>query len=380
MNRFVASSAVCALLLVPASAAAQSVSLTAMSPSHSESFDGFPNNVAVMPWQNGDQGTPTLAGWYAEMESVALGNFDLLIGPASAGGLYNFGSNNAADRAFGAQGSGTTGAIAYGLRLVNDTGQMLDGFSVSYTGEQWRTVAGGVQNVAAFYYRVDGTAFDLQSNTGAWTAHAAADFAALHFAAGGSLDGNLAANRISIATDVNVAISNGATFWIGWLDPDDTGSDQGLGVDDLTIMALSGAGGAGGGGGMGGAGGGGANGSGGSGGAGAAGGNGGAGGLGGSAASGGAGGATGTGAGGASSSGTAAGGSGTSSSSSSSGTTTGGAGGSASSSGGSSSGDDGGATGDEGGCGCRSAGAPNTGGAWLALLGAVALYRRRRRA
>lgn len=216
----------------PSLAAGQSV---AVSSSYSESFDTLSTNNAVSPWQNGDQGTPTLDGWYAEMESVALGSFDLSLGPATAGSLYNFGSNNDADRALGSQASGGTGAVAWGVRIVNTSGGTASGTAVSFTGEQWRTVAGGVQNTQQMYYRLGGTSFDLQSNTGDWTALSSGDFSALHFTASESLDGNLPANRTAVATAISVSLASGQELWIGWLDANEVGGDQALGIDDLTI-------------------------------------------------------------------------------------------------------------------------------------------------
>lgn len=368
------------LAIVAAPTLAHAQSITLQGADYTENFAGLGINL-TSPWHNGDQGTPTLAGWYAEQESVALGSFDLLVSPGSAttGGLFNYGINNDADRALGSQASGTPDDIAYGVRLLNDTGEEIVTVTVSYTGEQWRETD-GAQNTAALFYRVGGTVFDLATNSGGWTAHTAGDFAALHFGAqSGALDGNNAANRAAISATIAVSVMNGETMWVGWYDNDDLGSDQALAIDDLTVSYTLAGGGTGGAGGAGGAGGGG--GAGGAGGEGGAGGDGatGGGGAGGDAGAGGGGGTAGAGQGGTSAGGMGMGGMGTGATGAGmgSGATGAGAGPTSTSSG--AGGNESGDSADDGSCDCSMPGTTGQVSAlalWLAALG-ITLRRRR---
>ncbi len=144
--------------------------------------------------------------------------------------------------------SGTPGNFAYGVRFTNDTGLVQSNLTVSYTGEQWRNAngAGAVTNTLSFSYQIasapltDADATDAQT----WTPFSALDFHSPIVNAGGSgtaLDGNAAANR-QIFTNIvltGAVVQPGQEIFLRWRDVDDSGSDAGLALDDLTVSFQS---------------------------------------------------------------------------------------------------------------------------------------------
>src|SRR5208283_4342095 len=85
----------------------------------------------------------TMCGWYGLASLTAkLGASE---GDQSTGGLISFGLTNSplasANRALGLLATSSTGPTAFGLRLVNGTGFVLNQMTLSFTGELWRQSA-----------------------------------------------------------------------------------------------------------------------------------------------------------------------------------------------------------------------------------------------
>lgn len=72
-----------------------------------------------------------------------------------------------------------------------------------------------------------------------WTNVDALDFSSpVNSGTTGALDGNVAPNRTAVAfTVTGLSIASGQTFWVRFVDPNVGGSDDGLAVDDFTILA-----------------------------------------------------------------------------------------------------------------------------------------------
>ncbi len=193
----------------------------------------------------------TIAGWHTSRTSngtaIAAGT-----GSSTTGNLYSFGSTSASDRALGSvasNGASTGGAFAYGALFSNDTTKTIDSLTIGYAGEQWRdgggTIAKTALNGLTFSYRVGGTTFDVPTNNGSDAADTATGFTAdtnLNFvpkignSTAATLDGNLAANRSVISDTISsLSIAPGASIWIRWYDPNNSGSDHALGIDDFSI-------------------------------------------------------------------------------------------------------------------------------------------------
>ncbi|MFN5418456.1 MAG: hypothetical protein ACK5B9_15465 [Flavobacteriia bacterium] len=153
-------------------------------------------------------------------------------GSGTAGDSYSFGASGSSDRALGGLQSGSV-IPSIGASFTNNTSSLIISLLISYTGEQWRLGATGRNDKLDFQYSLNATSLI----TGTWTDVNTLDFTAPNSTGTvGALDGNLAANKVSISASItSLSIANGATFWIRWTDLNATSSDDGLGIDDFSI-------------------------------------------------------------------------------------------------------------------------------------------------
>ncbi len=156
-----------------------------------------------------------------------------------SGFSFNYGSTGASDRALGNVPKTTNGDHVVQVAVTNSTGYTLDSLTISYWGEQWRqgqctpTAANGPEKLRV-YYSTSATAGYIRVNPldffAPQTSTASPDRA---------LDGNAAANRISLSSGVlTTSIAPGATLYIRWYDYNDDGTrDHGLAIDDVLVTA-----------------------------------------------------------------------------------------------------------------------------------------------
>jgi hypothetical protein len=213
---------------------------------YSQNFDSLASSGTVN-WTN----DVTLPGWYAAKGGADATSYIAGTGTGTAGSIYSFGTNGvnpASDRALGSVASSST-AYAYGVRFINDTAFAQTNFTVSFTGEQWRNAngAGAVTNTLSFSCQISSQPLTNADavNSQSWANFSAADFNSPVVNAvagsGAALDGNVAANR-QIFTNVvltGVAVQPGQEIFLRWRDLDDSGSDAGIAVDDLTVSFQS---------------------------------------------------------------------------------------------------------------------------------------------
>jgi uncharacterized repeat protein (TIGR01451 family) len=214
--------------------AAGGISLTTLGTPYTQNFDTLPASGSAT-WTN----DTTIAGWY----HARTGTGTTIVandGSGVGGNLYSYGTGTATDRALGSLGSGgaAAGNFFWGVRLVNNTGSTITSLDVSYTGEQWRNSAAAAQTVAFSYLvgspGVTGTLAEFQS---AGVAVTSLDFTSpVTGGAAGALNGNLAANRTALTFTINgLSVPNGTEVMLRWSDPDHTGSDHGLSIDDFSV-------------------------------------------------------------------------------------------------------------------------------------------------
>lgn len=198
----------------------------------SEDFD-FPKLAKEPDGLSAAFPTAGLPGWASD-ESAYI----VMDGTTTTGALYSFGTTSADDRALGSIASSATGVVFYGLELRNDSSGSFSGIELAYTGEQWRQTT-AAQNILNFQFSL--TASSVSSSLG-YTGVGALDFAAIHFGtATGGIDGNAAANRTTLTSLVSFGSATwdpGKSLFIRWRDPDDTGFDQALAIDDLRFRAV----------------------------------------------------------------------------------------------------------------------------------------------
>ncbi len=197
-----------------------------LSLAYSQDFNGLAASGTGNAWSDDD----TLAGWYSSRSTYNAGT-----GSSTTGALYSFGSSGSSERSLGSLASGAT-SIHYGVRFVNDQAVTVGSITVSYSGEQWRNSGNATQHQLAFSYQVGTSVTSL--TTGTWIDVNALDFVGPM--AGGSasaLNGNDPANRVTLAGSFAVQIEPGQEIMLRWIDPDDTGSDHGLAIDDLEVTS-----------------------------------------------------------------------------------------------------------------------------------------------
>jgi endonuclease/exonuclease/phosphatase family metal-dependent hydrolase len=201
--------------------------------SYHQNFDSL--GGANAGWTN----NVTLSGWYASKGGGNATNFFAGNGGSTAGGIYSFGVSgvgSSVDRAFGSLGASSIN-YAYGLRLTNDTSVAQTGFTISYTGEQWRSGSTANPHALSFAYQIGSGPF-TNAHSGTWTAFEMLNFISPNLAGSqAALDGNAATNRQSFTSIAltGVTLPPGQELFLRWLDVDDTGFDHGLALDDLTI-------------------------------------------------------------------------------------------------------------------------------------------------
>ncbi len=223
------------------SPAAAQVSLTTLGTPYTQNFDTLPATGSATWTSN-----TTIPGWY----HARTGTGTTVVandGASNAGNLYSYGTGTTTERALGSLGSGNAAAgnMFWGVRLQNNTGSTITSLNISYTGEQWRNSAAAAAQTAAFSYlvgspTVTGSLAEFQS---AGVAVTALDFTSpITGGTAGALNGNLAANRTALTFNITgLSIPNGTEFMLRWSDPDQTGADHGLAIDDFSVTPNAGA-------------------------------------------------------------------------------------------------------------------------------------------
>jgi hypothetical protein len=191
--------------------------------------------------QNGGLGLGSLAGWYGLADPTAsVGvRFGASDGDQTTGGQISFGPANNSNRALGLLATSSTGYTAFGLKLINGSGQTLNYINLQFTGEVWRQ--SDLAKTLAFYYFIDTSA------TNAFSTAATASLPALNVTfstvdsdtGGAAVDGT-ATNNQSILAVVNQPIAPwppDAALWLVWEMASAKGKAQGLAIDNLTFSA-----------------------------------------------------------------------------------------------------------------------------------------------
>ena len=207
--------------------------------SYSQNFDTLPSTGTANAWAD----DTTIASWYSQRTGTGT-TIVADTGSANAGALYSYGVASATERALGTLGSGgaTAGSFAHGVLLQNTSGGSVTINSLGYTGEQWRKSGVIVAQAVTLWYKVSAsaiTALEPATDTG-WTAVPTGDFnSPVNTATAAALNGNDAANRTVIAINPNINIPDQSYIMLRWKDPDHSGSDQGLAIDDVSLSWIA---------------------------------------------------------------------------------------------------------------------------------------------
>lgn len=203
--------------------------------SNTQNFNTLPTSGSATWTDN-----TTITNWYSQR--TGTGTTVLAdAGTNTGGNLYSYGTGINAERALGTIGSGNAaaGSFAHGVQLRNTSGATITDIKVTYTLEQWRNSTAAAQAITVYYKKSSSAITALNPNSNAtWTAVAGLTLnSPITGGAAGALDGNNGANRVT-ATAVSIpslTLADGEYIMIKWEDPDHTGTDHGLSIDDVTI-------------------------------------------------------------------------------------------------------------------------------------------------
>ncbi len=185
---------------------------------------------------SGTANTVMPAGWYfAEGGTGANTTYAAGTGSSSTGNTYSFGATSATERALGTLRTSSLTSIL-GTEVTNSTGGLISSLLISYVGEHWRLGAVGREDRLDFAYSLDATSL----TTGSWLDVNALDLVApVNSGTTGALDGNDPSNQSLISYSLTgLTLSSGATVWLRWSDFAATSSNDGLGIDDVSITGL----------------------------------------------------------------------------------------------------------------------------------------------
>jgi hypothetical protein len=232
------------------SVAAQAQVLLSGGLTYSQNFDTLATSstTAQPSWTDNS----TLLGWYARRAATTstgpYGSFTyatlrLSAGENNSGSMYDYGTFSSTDRALGSIGSGTIKSNAFGVEIKNDRAVAVTLDSISYNGEQWRLGQGNASatNYLWFAYQTSSSALtDPFSTPSGWTPFNALTFTNHVFASStsdpvfGAIDGNANAVTIS-ATMTGITLNPGDEVFLRWMDPDETGNDAGMAIDNVVV-------------------------------------------------------------------------------------------------------------------------------------------------
>lgn len=206
--------------------AGHAISITQFNVSLSENFDTLANSTtsSVLP-----------AGWELnETGSGANTTYSPGTGSSTTGNTYSFGATGSTERALGSLRT-TSVSSAFGTVVTNDTAAPVTGLTIDYTGEQWRLGTTARVDRLDFAYSLDATSL----TNGTWIELDALDFTApTTTGVTGALDGNATENRTLVTASLNgLSLAPGTTLWLRWSDFDATSSDDGLGIDNFSVLA-----------------------------------------------------------------------------------------------------------------------------------------------
>lgn len=228
-----------AILLATAAHAQAAISVDSAGFSYSQDFDSLTTSTVASPWANNS----TLPGWslftstLADAPTIVAGN-----GGSNAGSFYSFGEAGSSERALGGTASGgayfgspASNAVAgyIAVAFTNNSGSMLDGFTVGFDGEQWRN--GGNTSGQNMVLEIGvGSSFGTVAS---WTAPPSLTWASpVIGSTGAAVDGNVAGLVSGLsASFTQMAWAPGDTLWLRWIERNDGGNDHGLGIDNFTL-------------------------------------------------------------------------------------------------------------------------------------------------
>jgi hypothetical protein len=210
----------------------------AQSGTYFQDFNSLSKTGSANAWVD----NTTLLGWYWQCGTVgAPVTYFSDDGTSPYFGKRCYGTSNDADRAIGGLCDDNHNPYAYGLKLYNASSQSISSISVGYTGEQWKANSNTSYQQIKFYYKIvpdPEISLILPPVNDNWTAVPALNFVGPKKGVSMVLNGNDPSNR-QIISEITIslipAISPGQYIYLRWNDPQETGGEHGLAIDDVTV-------------------------------------------------------------------------------------------------------------------------------------------------
>lgn len=218
--------------------------LTTLPPSHADAAVVVSGNqVYTENFDSMGSGTgasyPT--GWAGFDTDSTPGSASLITsaGSGTSGGIYNFGSASASDRALGSLASGSYFG-AFGVSFANSTGNTLTGsnIQIGFTAEQWRSGSSSTANeVWVFEWKIGG---DLTDSSG-WNTLSTFDISEIltSTTTAAPVDGNATGNFATLSPTQFSSLAgwtDGSLLNIRWRDSNDGGSDGSMAIDNFSFI------------------------------------------------------------------------------------------------------------------------------------------------
>jgi hypothetical protein len=236
------------------------ISISTFGSTYTQNFDGLnspsfaaPTGTSPGPILRVSTGTDAASAQgfeFAESgtSSLAQGSYGITDGSVGTGDSYRFRNTTMPDDlAFGqlntaafANGIGSNEAnpgTAFGLVFRNDTGSTIGSLTITYRGEQYR-YGGGTGTADRIDFQIDRDGDSIIGTN--FTNINALDFSSpVRTGTTGALDGNATGNFTNISGFYSPVggIAAGNSFVVRFNPVDQTGSDDGLAIDDFTLTA-----------------------------------------------------------------------------------------------------------------------------------------------
>lgn len=159
-------------------------------------------------------------GWSFSSTGAEAFNGQSISGPAT-GGYWAYTFLLSGDYNLGAQRDATVGDITYHVEFVNNTGGLITSLVLSWDYEQWR-----------FANSSGWSCFGTGALAGNTTLPAKG-----YIGSSSSFLNTATSTSVPGFTLSGLAIANGASFGISWTTNDDTGADNGVAIDNFSIVA-----------------------------------------------------------------------------------------------------------------------------------------------
>jgi hypothetical protein len=215
------------------------ISITSNGFQYSQNFSSLASAGTGIAWVNGS----TLDSWYAANASGYLVTYSAGTGTSGTAGIWSYGTN--ADRALGSIAQDASDDLAYGVLFENNSGVVINSIVLSLRAEQWRKVntsTKGYQRMKVGYKIAD----DIDLTHPALLANSFTEVPEGYLISrdtvstmSQAMDGNAAGNFANVSVEFPVSLGIAQQLFLRFYDPNVSGVDVALAVDDLQVTFSS---------------------------------------------------------------------------------------------------------------------------------------------